>query len=45
MSDMVERNDLPRLINKEMNRYTYVDNPNKIVKQVYMLRLNQGYEI
>ena len=42
---MVERNDLPKLINKEMNHYTYVNNPNKITKQVYMLRLDQGYEI
>jgi hypothetical protein len=28
-----------------MNHYTYVNNPNKIIKQVYMLRLDQGYEI
>ena len=45
ITDMVERNDLPKLINKEMNHYTYVNNPNKITKQVYMLRLDQGYEI
>ena len=29
ITDMVERNDLPKLINKEMNHYTYVNNPNK----------------
>ena len=34
-----------QLIKKEMNRYTYVPNPEKISKRVYMLKLNEGYEI
>tara|TARA_Y100000741_G_C18032138_1_gene468769 strand:- start:163 stop:600 length:438 start_codon:yes stop_codon:yes gene_type:complete len=45
MTDMAAKNCLPKLIEKEMNRYTYVPNPEKISKRVYMLKLSEGYEI
>ena len=42
---MVSNNAMPKIIEEEMNQYTYVDNPQKIIKKIYMLTLNMGYEI
>ena len=30
---------------KEMNRHTFVNNPTKVHKKVYLLTLDMGYEI
>ena len=45
ITDMVNNNAMPKIIEEEMNQYTYVDNPQKIIKKIYMLTLNMGYEI
>ena len=42
---MVKENKLPEPIVKEMNRYTFVENQEKVPKKVYMLTLDMGYEI
>ena len=42
---MVKNNTMPEIIEEEMNQYTYVDNPQKIIKKIYMLKLDMGYEI
>ena len=42
---MVKDNKLPEPIVKNMNKYTFVDNPEKVPKKVYMLTLAMGYEI
>ena len=44
-SRATEKNLMPEPIEKEMNRYTYVADPTKTTKKVYMLKLDQGYEI
>jgi len=45
LTAMTEKNLMPEPIEKEMNRYTYVADPTKTTKKVYMLKLDQGYEI
>jgi hypothetical protein len=45
ITDMVKNNTMPEIIEEEMNQYTYVDNPQKIIKKIYMLKLDMGYEI
>ena len=45
ISEMVKDNKLPEPIVKNMNKYTFVDNPEKVPKKVYMLTLAMGYEI
>jgi hypothetical protein len=45
ITKMVKENQLPEPIVKEMNRYTFVENQEKVPKKVYMLTLDMGYEI
>jgi len=42
---MVEKNLMPEPQMKEMNRHTFVNNPEKVPKKVYMLTLDMGYQI
>ena len=45
ITKMVKENLMPEPQIKEMNRYTYVTDPEKVPKKVYMLTLDTGYEI
>ena len=45
ITKMVEKNLMPEPQMKEMNRHTFVTNPEKVPKKVYMLTLDMGYQI
>ena len=45
ITKMAQENKLPTPIIKKMNDYTYVADPEKVPKKVYMLTLDTGYEI
>ena len=45
ITKMVEENKLPEPSVKKMNDYTYVNDRQKVHKNIYMLTLAMGYEI
>jgi len=45
ITQMVKENLMPEPQIKEMNRHTFVNNPTKVPKKVYLLTLDMGYKI
>ena len=45
ITQMVKEKIMPEPEIKKMNRHTFVNDPEKVPKKVYMLTLDMGYEI